>query len=204
MNHKNMPLLGMAAFLMLFLSPVTRGSEIPTSETLNRLQAVFNTASSAFDRYQAMALRADLDGYGQVAALFRAVARGEQVLYTAFGDAIKELGAAPQTTADIPDVESTKQNLEKSIKDTEEFERDNAFAIHSKKAKAEGHPKIAKLFEYVKEAESQNLRSFKAASKNAEQMKAGGHGYYVCGLTGFTSAVIDPSHCAGGDWELVK
>jgi len=198
---KTVSWIGLIVLLSCSIAPAT---DLPNAETLTRLQAVYNTTSNAFDRYQAMALRADLDGYAQVATLFRVVARSEQILYTACGDAIKELGAVAQATAEIPDVQSTKENLEKSVKDTEAFERDNAFAVYGKRAKAEGNPQAAKFFEYAKDANGGNLRLFKAALKNLDQMKAPGQGLFVCGVSGFAATAIDPAHCVGGVWERVK
>jgi len=203
-TFKTMSCCGLAFVLSIAVSSNILGADIPNSETLARLQVVYNTTNNGFDRYQAFALRADLDGYAGVAALFRSVARGQQILYTAAGDALKELGSVPLATADIPDVQSTKENLDRAVKDAEAFDHDNAFITYSKRAKAEGNLKVAKLFEYVHDATIENGKLLKATLKNLDQMKSAGPGYFVCGLTGFVATALDPSHCVGGDWERVK
>lgn len=203
-TKKTLSCFGLAVSLLISIAPATIAADIPSSETLTRLQAAYNTSSNAFERYQAMALRADMDGYAQVASLFRVVARSEQILYTACGDAIKEMGAAAEVTAEIPDVQTTKENLEKSIQVTEAFDKDGSLLIYSKRAKTEGNAKVGKIFEWVKDAESSDLRLFKGALKNMDSMKAAGPGYFVCGLTGYVSTMLDGPHCVGGDWERVK
>jgi len=195
---------GVAVLLSAALAPAIIATDLPSGDTLTRLQAAYNTSNNAFDRYQAMALRADLDGYAQVASLFRSVARSEQILYTACGDAIKQVGATPQTTPEIPDIRSTKENLENSIQATDALDRDPSLLVYGKRAKTEGNPKVGKIFEWIKDAESANLRLFRGTVKNMEQMKVAGTGYFVCGLTGFVSTTLEQAHCIGGDWERVK
>ena len=47
--------------------------------TLDNLQEAFNGESNANARYLAFAQKADEDGYGEVASLFRAAAKAEEI-----------------------------------------------------------------------------------------------------------------------------
>ena len=153
----------------------------------------------------AFAAKADDEGYKQVANLFRAVARAEQILYTYHFDAIKELGGVPEdVVAEQPTAGSTKENLEKASSKTEADQLDSDLATYIKTARAEGNRNAAKVLEYARIVEGQNLRLFAAAAKSMEQMRGAPKGYYICGVSGFVSATLDPSNCAGPDWEKVK
>ena len=178
-------------------------SDQPASDTVQRLQAAYNAETNAYERYRAFAARADEEGYTQVATLFRALARSEQILYTNHMDAIRELGSAPQSDPEIPVAESTKENLQTAARKTEPYEHDSSYATYARRAKTAGNPRAAKCFEYVRDVEAANLRLITAAVKNLEQMRGPIRGYYICANSGFTSAALDASRCTGS-WELVK
>lgn len=126
-------------------------------------------------------------------------------MYTYHFDAIKELGGVPEdVVADQPTVASTKENLEKSFNKTQADQLDADYASYVKAARAEGNRNPAKLLEYARVVEAQNVRLFAAAAKNLEQMRGNPRGYYICGVSGFVAATLDAANCAGPDWERVK
>jgi rubrerythrin len=84
--------------------------------TLDNLQAAFNGETNANTRYLAFAQKADEEGYGKVASLFRATARAEQVHFERQAKLIKELGAVPAASVETPVVKSTPENLEIAMK----------------------------------------------------------------------------------------
>lgn len=176
-----------------------------SSVTLVHLQAAYRAEMNAEARCLAFAIKADDDGYKQVANLFRAVARAEQILYTNHYDAIKQLGGTPEdvnpseTTAG-----STRENLEKSSDQAAAEQLDSENAAYAKAARAEGNREAAKVFEYTRAAEAQNVRLFSAAAKALESMRGTPKGYFICGPTGFVSTTMDSSNCVSPDWERVK
>jgi rubrerythrin len=177
----------------------------PNLATLDHLQAVHRAETNAQERFMAFAAKADEEGYRQVASLFRAVARAEQIMYTFHFDAIKELGGVPEdVVADQPTVASTKENLEKSSNKTAADQLDADYATYVKAARAEGNRNPAKLLEYARVVEAQNVRLFAAAAKSLEQMRGNPKGYYICGVSGFVAPTLDAANCAGPDWEKVK
>jgi len=194
----------MSFFAFVTLAPLLSGaSGGPNLATLDRLQAAYRAEINAQARYLAFATKADEEGYRQVANLFRAVARSEQILYTAHFDAIKALGG---TSEDVNPAEikagSTKENLEKSADKNAVDQLDSDYATFAKAAHAEGNREAAKTFESARAVEAQNFRLFAAAAKNMESMRGTPKGYFICGLTGFVSTAMD--NCAVDDWEKVK
>ena len=186
------------------MQSVCLGADGPNLVTLDRLQAVDRAENIAQERYMAFAAKADDEGYKQAAALFRAVARAEQILYTYHFDAIKELGGVPEEVASPPlTVASTKENLEKSSIKGEAEQLDAEFATYVKTARAEGNRNAAKVLEYARIVEAQNVRLFAAAAKSLDQMRHGPKGYYICGVTGLVSPTLEMASCPGPDWEIV-
>lgn len=181
------------------------GADGPNLMTVQHLQAAYRAETIAQERYMAFAVKADDEGYKQVASLFRAVARAEQILYTYHFDTIKALGGVPEeVVAEQPTVGSTKENLEKASNKTEADQLDAELATYVKAARAEGNRDAAKVLEYARVVEAQNFRLFAGAAKSLEQMRGTPKGYYICGVTGFVSATLDQSGCPGPDWERVK
>src|SRR3974390_2910976 len=87
-----------------------------SATTLENMQAAYNGESNAHARYLAFAKQADSEGYGQVASLFRAAARAENIHATNHAAVIQVLGAVPQARVEDPIVKSTSENLEAAIK----------------------------------------------------------------------------------------
>jgi rubrerythrin len=71
---------------------------IAGTTTLENLQAAYNGESNAHSRYLAFAKQASLEGYGEVASLFRAAARAEEIHASNHAAVLRMLGAVPQAT----------------------------------------------------------------------------------------------------------
>ena len=71
-----------ALTLLLFTTAIaahTTQTSTAGDRTLENLQTAFNGESNANARYLAFATKADQEGYGGVASLFRAAARAEEI-----------------------------------------------------------------------------------------------------------------------------
>lgn len=109
--------VALLALIMLPASP--QAAEKPSGivmATLENMNAAYNGEKNANARYMAFAERADEEGYGKAASLFRAAARAEQVHFERHAKVIKDLGGTPKATIETPDVKSTKENLEAAVK----------------------------------------------------------------------------------------
>ena len=83
--------------LTLALIALPSGAAAATT-TLDNLQAGFNGESNAHSRYLAFAEKADQEGYGEVASLFRAAAKAEEVHAANHAAVIKKMGGTAQAT----------------------------------------------------------------------------------------------------------
>lgn len=163
--------------------------------TLANMQAAFNGESNAHVRYLAFAKQADKEGFGNVASLFRAAARAEEVHASNHAAVIKKLGGTPQAKIDFPAVKSTRENLQAAI-NGEQYERDTMYPEFLKQARLDRNAEAVKSLNRAKTAEGEHAKLYRAALTNLDNSKGSkAVGYYVCPVCGFTVRVIDFKKC---------
>jgi rubrerythrin len=174
------------------------------SKTLQNLQAAYNGESNAHAKYLEFANKAEKEGYGKVASLFRAAAAAEEIHRTCEANVIKEMGATPEAEVKLPPTKSTKQNLEDSANKGEAYERDTMYPQFIRQARKDGSKAAAQCFEWARAAEAEHFNLFKAAADNLDQMNGSPETYYVCKEGGYTMAKLDAAKCPGGKYEEVR
>ena len=164
--------------LTLALIALPSGATAATT-TLDNLQAGFNGESNAHSRYLAFAEKADQEGYGEVASLFRAAAKAEEA----------------QAKIETPVVKSTKENLEAAIKG-ESYERDTMYPEFLKQARAEGNRDAVQTFSYAKTAEAEHAKLYSEALNNLANLQGSkAKDYFVCTVCGYTTPQLDFPKC---------
>ena len=108
--------------------------------TLQNLQTAFNGESNAHARYLAFAEKADQDDYSQVASLFRAAARAEQIDAKNHDSDIKKLGGTGQ--AKIKARREIHQITSEAAIKGEIYERDVMYPDFYKQARAVGDTEL--------------------------------------------------------------
>jgi rubrerythrin len=151
---------------------------IKGTKTLRNLKAGFIAESQAHLRNLAFSMKAEQEGYSQVARLFRAIAEAEAV--HAFNQ-LRLLGA----------VSSTQENLESA------FERENlaskAYPQFVREANEEDNTSIATMFSYSRDVERAHASLYKRAL--AHMMAQRETEYYVCQVCGYVSDGVLPDKC---------
>lgn len=166
-----------------------------SSTTLENMQAAFNGESNAHARYLAFAKKADSESYGQVASLFRAAARAEEIHASNHAAVIKKLGAVPQAKIDTPDVKTTRENLEAAIKG-ETYERDTMYPTFLKQARLDGNRDAVKSLNFAKTAEAEHAKLYSAALKDLSQLKGSkSMTFFVCPICGYTTLDASLAKC---------
>ncbi len=166
----------------------------PSDVTLQNLETAFNGESNAHARYLAFAEKADQEGYFQIASLFRATARAEEIHARNHEVEIKRLGGTAQAKIEKPDAKSTKENLEAAIKG-ETYERDVMYPDFYKQARAVGDAGAVQTFNYARSAETEHAALFTNALGNMATMRVKGATYYVCTVCGYTTTNMDFAKC---------
>jgi len=164
------------------------------AKTLDNLQAAYNGESNANARYIAFAEKADKEGYGQVASLFRAAAKSESVHASGLSKAIKELKAEPKADLKKPDVKSTKENLAAALKG-ESYESEKMYPGFIKQAEADKNTFAGKVFHGAQMAEIEHAKFYKEALSNLDGWKKGTKDFLVCTVCGYTTVDMKLKKC---------
>ncbi|MBF0454892.1 MAG: rubrerythrin family protein [Magnetococcales bacterium] len=151
-------------------------------KTNDNLQAAFAGESQANRKYLAFANKAEKEGFGQVARLFRAVAEAETIHAHSH---LQVLGGVQETT----------KNLQEAI-DGENYEFTEMYPEFIKTAEAEGNSKAVRSMHNAMEVEKIHHDLFKQAlaaiqsGKDLESLSI-----YVCPICGHTEIGTPPEKC---------
>jgi rubrerythrin len=151
--------------------------------TLKNLMDAYNGESNANVRYLAFAKKADEEGYGKAASLFRAAARAEQVHFERHANVIKAMGGTPKATIETPVVKSTKENVEAAYKG-EIYEHEVMYPEFLGQAEKAGNKEAVDALEDAQAAEGVHAALYKKVLDNMEAWKGVKKDFYVCPLCG--------------------
>ncbi len=179
--------LGVAAHAATAEKPAAPG------KTLVNLQAAFNGESNAHAKYLAYAEKADEEGYGAVASLFRAAARAEEIHAGNHAEVIRKLGAEPKAEIELPEIKTTAENLKAAI-EGESYERDTMYPEFIAAAKAERNKDALKSFNYAKTAEAEHATLYSQALEELDSWTEA-RDFYVCSVCGYTTTDLDFEKC---------
>ena len=163
---------------------VSAAQVVPVAtSTLDNLQAAFNGENNANTRYLAFAKKADAEGYGRAASLFRATARAEQVHFERHAKLIKGLGGVPTAKIETPVVKTTAENIEAAMKG-EIYESTIMYPGFLAKAEKDGIKDASDAFEDAGRAEAVHASLYKEAFGNLRVWKGKNKEFYVCPFCG--------------------
>ncbi len=137
--------------------------DLKGSKTEENLKAAFARESQANRRYLYFAAKADVEGYNDVAAVFRSTAEGETG--HAHGH-LEYLEAVGDPATGMP-IGSTAANLKAAIAG-ETHEYTNMYPSMAKSAREEGFDEIADWFETLARAERSHANRFQKALDNLD------------------------------------
>jgi rubrerythrin len=133
-------------------------SKLKNSRTLENLKAAFSGESQANRRYLYFAQKADVEGYADVAAVFRSTAEGE----TGHAHGHLEFMEAVGDPATGEPIGSTRENLQSAIRG-ETHEYSDMYPGMARDAREEGFEEIADWFETLAKAERSHAGRFQKA-----------------------------------------
>ena len=135
--------------------------DLQGSKTHDNLKEAFAGESQANRRYLYFAQKADVEGYPDVAALFRSVAEGETGHAFGHFDFLAEVGDPVTGVA----VGATTDNLKSAVAG-ETYEYTQMYPGFAKVAREEGFEKIAAWFETLARAEKSHAGRFQKGLDN--------------------------------------
>lgn len=194
-SSKSLVALAAAVALVLLAAPSAAFAAAPAAgKTLDNLMTAFNGESNAHARYLAFAEKADTEGYGKAASLFRAAARAEEIHAGNHAKVIRAMGGTPKATLETPKVGTTAENLSAAIAG-ESYERDTMYPEFLAAARAERNADAIETFNYAKTAEAEHAALYQKALDNLAEMKGEGITYYVCSVCGYTTTNLEFAKC---------
>ncbi len=167
--------------------------DVPAS-TLANLRLAHATDVNAQARYAAFAGAAEREGYLQVARLFRAAARSEQVRASVHARAIRLLGASPAAAAQAFQVKDTRQNLVSALA-IEGAEHRRDYPRFAQQARRDGAAEAALGFTLAHRAEAELARLYQDAVGRLEAMRDRGEELHVCAVCGHVARGPPPALC---------
>jgi len=165
-----------------------------SATTLDNLQTAFNGESNANNRYLIFAKKADEEGYGEVASLFRAAAKAEEIHASNHAAVIRQMGAAPVAHIEDTIVKSTRENLRVAI-EGETYERDIMYPEFIEIAKREKATAALRSFTFAWKVEAVHAVLYGDALANLDKLRGKSHTYYVCPDCGNTLAELNILNC---------
>ena len=175
------------AVLVQALTFIVSAAALPNpagmKKTIDNLQAAFNGESNANAKYLAFAKKADAEGYGPVASLFRAAARAEQVHFEHHAAVIKALGGTPKAEIETPVVKSTRENVQASL-EGETYEYTIMYPGFMVLAETEQIKDAITTFQRASEAEAVHAALYASVLKDMNAWKGAAKTFYVCPTCG--------------------
>ena len=170
-------------------------SDVVSSQSMKNLNAALNGERNAHARYLAFAQKADAEGYGSVASLFRAAAASEEVHGNSHERTIQKLRGTPEVQLETPVVKSTAENLQASISG-ESYEQTEMYPSFITQARVDRCVPAIVTFENALRTETEHAKFFAEALKNLDTLKGSGpRTYYVCSVCGFTTTDLNFTKC---------
>jgi rubrerythrin len=170
----------------------TKTPPVSVGTTLDNLQTAFAGETNAHARYLAFSEKAQAEGFGEMASLFRALAASEQIHANNHAAVIRTLGGTPREVAENAAVQSTRENLRVVI-DAERWERSYMYPAYITKAAAEGNEDAVRSFTLASISEAGHAVLCTQALNNLDNMKASSKTFQVCSVCGFVEESARPS-----------
>lgn len=169
-------------------------AKVEVKSTLENLQAAFNGESNASAKYAAFAKKADAEGYGKVASLFRAASKAEEIHAKNHAAVITKLGGKAKADIKLPEIKSTRENLQAALQG-ETYEFKAMYPAFLKKARADRDRAAIRTFNFATGTEAGHAKLYKEALDNLEAWKGANVEFFVCKECGNTVTKVDFETC---------
>ena len=172
-----------------------RAAHADSTRTIKNLNAALNGERNARAKYLAFAQKADEEGYGPVASLFRAAAAAEEVHGNNHEKAMRTLGGNPDVKVEAPVVNSTRENLEAAISG-ESYEYKSMYPEFVSQARQGPFVPAIVTFEEALRTEEVHAKLYEEALRDLDKLKGSGpRTYYVCSVCGYTVTELNFAKC---------
>jgi len=205
MKLSSLVAFGCAFLLAATLSTTALGGEakpakpeaarsVPVGTTLENLQTAFYAESNESALYREFARKADEEGYHQVASMFRAIARAEEIHAASKADLIAQMGGIPKANLDSLAVLSTRENLDFAMA-SETYEKDVMYPEFVEQARKEKNQAAVRTFTLDMGAEPGHHAMFQQTLADLEGYRGENVQLLVCPVCGMTVRALREATC---------
>jgi rubrerythrin len=165
---------------------------VPENSTVIRnLEVAFEEESKNCWAYKAYAARADEEGYGGLASLFRATARAEQIHASNHARVLRQMGRSLGIDLPQPVVEGTSANLLSALVD-QKFEVAYLYPTFLTSAVPLFDSTAIRSFHWALEADKSHVELFQEVMRSADFGNGSAsshepHQFFVCALCGYAA-----------------
>jgi len=134
------------------------------------------------------------EGFGEVASLFRAVAKAEEIHARNHSDVIRKVGATQAVNLEPIKAKSTHENLKTAIA-VEKYERDISYPEFVELATHKKATAAIRTFRFALKVEAVHAALYQDALDNLQKRTGTNHTYYVCPDCGNTLEEVNIVKC---------
>lgn len=180
-----------------------------SDKTIANLKAAFIGESTASAKYAAFAAQAEKEGLAQIATMFKATSKAEQIHAANHQTVLEKLGQKTDPVKPEFTVKSTKENLEDAIKG-ETYEMITMYPGFIASSNSEGVQPATKSFRWAMDTEKKHQVMYQDALNALNAAKTGtiSATYWVCPKCGNTYAMAKPestcSFCSTKKEKFIK
>lgn len=170
------------------VTPASDSVEVAAkTTTVENLKAAIIGETTASAKYAAFAKKAKEEGFNNVAALFNAASKAEEIHATNHTKVLEGMGEKMDAFTPEFEVKTTAENLQVAI-DGETHEFTSMYPEYIETAKAEGNDKAVKSFTWAMDTEKKHEQFYQKAltAVNAKSDKELAKEYFVCPVCGNT------------------
>jgi rubrerythrin len=162
-------------------------------KTIANLKDAFKGESTASAKYAAYALQAKKEGFAQIATMFEATSKAEQIHAANHQTVLEKLGQKVETVQPEFTVKTTRENLEDAM-EGESYEVTKMYPGFISTAKTEEVTAASKSFRWAMDTEKNHLVMYQNAlnALNAKKPGTVSGVYWVCPKCGNTYNIAKP------------
>ena len=202
---KKMMLLCLALVFAAGFQSIAGGAD----KTIANLKAAFKGESTASAKYAAFAEQAKKEGLTQIASMFEATSKAEQIHATNHQTVLEKMGQKTDPVKPEFTVKTTKENLQDAITG-ETYEMTTMYPGFIATAKTEDATSASKSFRWAMDTEKKHQLMYQNAlnALNAGKTETLSKVYWVCPKCGNTYDVAKPeascSFCSTKNDKFIK
>ena len=195
--------------LALVFSAMQHSYAAGTDKTIENLKNAFKGESTASAKYAAFARQAKQEGLVQIATMFEATSKAEQIHAANHQAVLEKMGQKAEPFSPSFNIKTTKENLEDAIKG-ETYEMTTMYPGYIETAKTEDVASASKSFRWAMDTGKKHQVMYQNALNALNAKKTGTlpNTYWVCPKCGNTFDTAKPeatcSFCSTKSDKFIK